>query len=94
MRDYEDEMKDMSYGGFGVFMAFLGGAITGAATALLFAPKAGNETRQQLKHIASRAKERVKRVPDQLREAGGQLREQATSAYEGAVEGTSGSTRH
>ncbi|MCK6545758.1 YtxH domain-containing protein [Myxococcota bacterium] len=93
MRDYEDEIKDASYGGFGVFMAFLGGAVTGAATALLFAPKAGNETRQQIKHIASRAKDRVKRVPDQLREAGGQLREQATSAYENVVEST-GSTRH
>lgn len=98
MKDYENIAKDigsnvMGYGTFGVFLAFLGGAVAGAATALLFAPSPGDETRRQIKHMANRAKERVKKAPGQLREAANVAQERIGAAYEGASEGASG-TRH
>ena len=46
MSDYEGS------GISGLFLAFLGGALAGAATGLLLAPKTGEDTRQQLKDLA------------------------------------------
>ena len=39
----------------GVLLAFLGGAATGAVAALLLAPQAGRESREQLRGYAHRA---------------------------------------
>ncbi|HEX7088294.1 MAG TPA: YtxH domain-containing protein [Vicinamibacterales bacterium] len=63
-----------------VLLAFVAGAIAGAAAALLFAPAAGEETRQFLSEKARESRERaraaardgreaLKRQKDQLAEA-------------------------
>jgi gas vesicle protein len=46
-------------GGGGVLLAFLAGAVTGAAVALLFAPATGDETRQFLTDKAREGRERA-----------------------------------
>ncbi len=53
-----------------IFLAALGGAVVGAAAALLLAPKSGRETRQQLNEYLDTAKEKVSRVPEALKSAG------------------------
>ena len=40
-------------------LAFLGGAVAGAIAGVLFAPKAGNETRQDLKGYARKTEEEL-----------------------------------
>jgi hypothetical protein len=45
---------------FGVIMAFAGGAIAGAATALLCAPMTGRDTRNQIKKLANETATAVK----------------------------------
>ncbi len=43
-----------------VFLAFIAGAAAGAGLALLLAPKAGDEVRQQIKELAEDAIDRTK----------------------------------
>jgi gas vesicle protein len=43
-------------------VVFLGGAIVGAAAGLLFAPKAGRETRKELKGYANKVSKEVAQV--------------------------------
>jgi gas vesicle protein len=50
---------DKGYPYMTVLGAFLGGALFGAGAALLLAPKAGSETRGELKAYAKRAKDEV-----------------------------------
>jgi gas vesicle protein len=45
--------------GASVLLAFLAGAVTGAAVALLFAPAAGDETRQYLSEKARESRDRA-----------------------------------
>ncbi len=54
--------------GFGLAM-FMTGAIVGAATALLYAPKSGKETRDELKQKKDRVQEGVKHVKDEVKNA-------------------------
>lgn len=75
-------MEDrVGYSGFGVFLAFLGGAVAGAAVALLVAPSSGEETREKLLSMANDGKERVTRVPQALKSAYAQASEVARDAF-------------
>jgi gas vesicle protein len=58
--------------GGSVMLAFMLGAVTGAAVALLFAPAAGDETRE---YLGRRARESRDRARDTAREVAGQSRE-------------------
>jgi gas vesicle protein len=49
------------------FLAFVLGGLLGAAAALLFAPKAGRQTREQIKDIAQDAKEKAGGYYDQAK---------------------------
>jgi gas vesicle protein len=51
-----------------VMLAFMIGAITGAAVALLFAPASGDETRDYLSQKAREGRERARDAADQSRE--------------------------
>lgn len=59
-------------GGASVLLAFLAGAVVGAAVALLYAPAAGTETREA---VSRRAREGRQRVLDALRQGRGILDE-------------------
>lgn len=62
-----------------VVVAFMLGAITGAAVALLMAPQTGEETRRLLK---DKAREGAEEAARQGRELWNRQRETLTSAYE------------
>ena len=51
-----------------VIMAFVVGALTGAAVALLFAPASGEETREYLGKRAREGKDKAREAVDQGRE--------------------------
>ena len=48
---------------------FFWGALIGASVALLFAPKTGRETREQIRGLAGTAKEKADNYYDQVKEA-------------------------
>jgi len=52
-----------------VVLAFLGGAIAGAAVGMLLAPKSGEETRRVLKGYAKRTEEEVLEMAKEARDA-------------------------
>jgi gas vesicle protein len=57
------------YGAASLFLAFLGGAAAGAAVALLIAPKAGRETREQLADYVRSGKEKTRQLPEAVKAA-------------------------
>ena len=57
--------KDESLGGGAVLVAFIAGAVAGAAVALLLAPATGEETRE---FIGQRAREGREKVVDAARQ--------------------------
>jgi gas vesicle protein len=57
--------KDDNLGGGAVLLAFVAGAVAGAAIALLFAPATGEETRD---YIGQRAREGREKVVDAARQ--------------------------
>ena len=57
--------KNDSIGGGAVLLAFVAGAVAGAAVALLFAPATGEETRD---YIGQRAREGREKVVDAARQ--------------------------
>jgi len=61
--------KDDSLGGGAVLLAFLAGAVAGAAVALLFAPATGEETRDYLGQRAREGREKVVDAARQFRQA-------------------------
>jgi gas vesicle protein len=65
-----------------LMMAFIAGAMTGAAVALLFAPASGEETRGFLGDRAREGRERAADAARQGREALNRQREQLASAFE------------
>lgn len=69
------------FSGFGVLLAFLGGAAAGAAVALLMAPTSGEETREKLLGYANQGKDSVTRVPQALKSAYAQASETAKDAF-------------
>ena len=61
--------KDDSGGGGAVLVAFIAGAVAGAAVALLFAPATGEETREYLGERAREGREKVVDAARQFRTA-------------------------
>jgi len=73
--------NDTSSGGT-VMLAFLVGALTGAAVALLFAPASGEETREYLGQRAREGRARAREALEQGRETYQRQRENLTTAVE------------
>jgi gas vesicle protein len=65
-----------------VLLAFLAGAVTGAAVALLFAPAAGEETRQFLTDKARESRERALQAAREGRETLKRQKDQITTAID------------
>ena len=72
--------KDIS--GSSVMMAFVVGALTGAAVALLVAPASGEETREYLGKKVREGKDKAREAMDQGREYYQQHREQIVTAVD------------
>jgi gas vesicle protein len=66
----------------GLLIAFIAGAVTGAAVALLFAPASGDETRQYLGERAREGRERAAEAARQGRELLQRQRENLSAALE------------
>ncbi|HYQ80428.1 MAG TPA: YtxH domain-containing protein [Anaeromyxobacteraceae bacterium] len=64
-----------------VLLAFLGGAVVGGVTALLLAPRSGEQTRKRIVDMAEEGKHKAERVPVAVREA----TQAATEAFERAM---------
>jgi gas vesicle protein len=79
-------MDKSGYTGIGIFFAFLGGAVAGAATALLLAPVSGEETRHKLLDIASQGRQKVSRMPKAIASAYSQAAEVAKDAFSEAYQ--------
>ena len=73
--------NDNSSGGT-VMLAFLVGALTGAAVAILFAPASGEETREYLGQKAREGRARAREAIDQGRDAYTRQRDHVESAIE------------
>lgn len=69
-------------GGGTVLLAFLAGAISGAAVALLFAPASGDETRQFLSDKAREGRERAMTAAREGRETLRRQKDQVVSAID------------
>jgi len=69
-------------GGAGNILAFILGAVGGAAVALLYAPASGRETRERLAERADEARARAAEAAARGREAFNQGRETLTTAIE------------
>jgi gas vesicle protein len=65
-----------------VMLAFMVGALTGAAAALLLAPASGEETREYLGQKAREGRARARDAVDQSRELYERQRETVTSAVD------------
>jgi len=66
----------------GVMLAFMVGAITGAAVALLFAPASGDETRGYLGQKAREGRDRAREAAEQSREFYDRQRESVATAID------------
>ena len=74
--------RDESAGAGSILLAFLLGAVSGAAVALLYAPQSGADTRGFLGDRASEARARAAEAAAKGREAINQGRETLTTAIE------------
>ena len=74
--------RDEGAGAGSILLAFLLGAVSGAAVALLYAPASGRETRDYLGERAREGRERAATAADKGREIIHQGRETLTSAIE------------
>jgi len=64
-----------------LFLAFLAGALAGAAVALLTAPQSGRETRDRLKGLGRDAAGRATHVPEALNQAYARAARAARQAF-------------
>ncbi len=74
--------KDEGAGAGSILLAFLLGAVSGAAVALLYAPVAGRETRDFLNEKAREGRDRATEAAQKSREAFNQGRDTIVSAIE------------
>lgn len=74
--------RDNGAGAGSVMLAFLVGAVAGAAVALLYAPAAGRETREFLGEKAREGRDRATEAAAKGREAIGRGRETVAAALE------------
>jgi len=90
---YEDEENEESESpGFakGLFI----GAALGAFAALLFAPKSGKETRQQLKDLADQQRESLQNGWEETKEKAGDIVSGARDKVDSVARQASGSVDH
>lgn len=74
--------KEDGNGAGSVLVAFMAGAVVGAAVALLFAPAAGKETREFLSEKAREGRDKAVEAARQTREVLQRQRETIASAIE------------
>ena len=74
--------KEEGSGAGGILLAFILGAVSGAAVALLYAPASGRETREYLGEKARESKERANEAAERGREIIKQGRETLTTAID------------
>ena len=74
--------RDEGAGAGSILLAFILGAVSGAAVALLYAPATGNETREYLGEKAREGRERAAAAADKGREILNQGRETISTAIE------------
>jgi len=74
--------RDEGAGAGSVLLAFILGAVSGAAVALLYAPASGRETREYLNDKAAEAKAKAAEAAAKGREALNQGRETLNTAIE------------
>ena len=88
---YRDEGTGASFA-----LGLFAGAVIGAGVALLFAPKAGNETRellgQQYRGLADRVTEATESLRQQARERGQQISSQLSDRISSATDRLSSAT--
>jgi gas vesicle protein len=65
-----------------ILLAFIAGAVTGAAVAILFAPASGEQTREYLGQRAREGRERAAEAARQAREQLARQRDQMGSAID------------
>ena len=73
---------DNQSGSGNVMLAFMVGAITGAAVALLFAPASGDETREYLGQKAREGRDKAREAAEQSREFYERNRESVATAID------------
>ncbi len=65
--------------GFKTFLSFLAGTVVGATLGILFAPKSGKETRQDIKeafqNVGDEVKEKAAKVSEKANEAIGKIKD-------------------
>jgi gas vesicle protein len=69
-------------GGGSILLAFILGAVSGAAVALLYAPATGKETREYLGQKARESRDRATEAAERSRQAVNQGRETLANAIE------------
>jgi gas vesicle protein len=74
--------KEQGSGAGSILLAFILGAVSGAAVALLYAPASGRETREYLGEKAREGKERANKAAERGREIINQGRETLTTAID------------
>ena len=74
--------NDTNNAGATVMLAFVVGALAGAAAALLFAPASGEETREYLGQKAREGRARAREAVDQGRDLYQRQRDSVTSAVD------------
>ena len=73
---------DRGAGTSGVILSFLLGALSGAALAMLFAPRSGRETREMLGDKLRETADRGRRIGEQAVERSREVLEDASSALD------------
>jgi gas vesicle protein len=73
-------------GGGTVMLAFIAGSLAGAAVALLFAPAAGDETRQFLNEKAREGRERAAAAANAATQQGGEFLRRQREGVQNAVD--------
>ena len=79
-------MSDDRGSGSGVILSFLLGGLTGAALAILFAPRSGEETREMLGGKLREGAERGRKIRDRATARGREILEDASDYVEGQRE--------
>jgi gas vesicle protein len=74
-------MSDNNFNSAHLLLAFLGGAVTGAAVAYLTTPKSGAETRQWISESLASRRDEIARLPPALRAAYDAATDAAKGAY-------------